>query len=138
MYTESRVVSLEGAIGVLDHRTRELGRLETRLANVERLGEAAADVSALLALLTDPTAAKKQLAELVKATQELEAGKAQLAADREAHERETAETKAQLASRWALLMERERAAPPPAPKPEPVDNFPFHPDFPPAAERIPG
>jgi predicted nucleic acid-binding Zn-ribbon protein len=130
MYTEQRTYALEAAVGQLDRRTSDLERLTTRLANVERLTEAAADVTALIALISDPKAAKARLEALQKATQEVEAGQAKLAADRDAHEREVAETKATLANRWALLMERERAAPPPAPRPEPADDpFPFDPNL---------
>jgi hypothetical protein len=88
MYTEQRDYSLEGALGELDRRTSSLGRLEARLANVERLTEAAADVNLLLAVIADPKATKARLEAPQKATQELEAGRAQLAADREASVRE--------------------------------------------------
>jgi hypothetical protein len=60
---------------------------------------------ALIALITDPKACAKRLAELTKAAQEVAAGQAQLAADREAHEREVAEAKAGLDRRGAELTE---------------------------------
>jgi hypothetical protein len=69
-------------LGELDRRTTDLERVLTRLADVEKLVEASADVTALISLISDRAAAKKRLAELVKATQEVEAGRAQLAADR--------------------------------------------------------
>lgn len=137
MYTEQRVYSVEATIGE-DRRTASLGRIEARLANVERLAEAAADVNVLLALIVDPKAAKARLEALQKATAEVETGQAKLAAERAAFERETTETKAQLASRWTMLTERERAAPPPAPPPEPVDAFPHDPNFNPGSKSHTG
>jgi dephospho-CoA kinase len=109
MYTELRVYSLEGALGELDRRTSSLGRLEARLANVERLTEAAADVTVLLAVIADPKATKARLEAPQKATQELEAGRAQLAADREASQKVIAEASADIERRRAAVLEREIA-----------------------------
>jgi hypothetical protein len=145
MYTEQRINALEAGVAQIDRRTGDLERLTVRLADAERLTEAAADVNVLLALITDPAAAKKRLAELVKATAEVEAGRAKLAADRAAHEREVAEAKAGLDRRQARVSEGEvelrlrlnanRAV---KDAPEPVDRFPFSPNFEPGTRAFTG
>jgi chromosome segregation ATPase len=67
--------------------------------------DAFAAVTGLIALITDPKAAKARLEALQKAAAAIETAQARLAADREAHEREVAEAKADLDRRRVELSE---------------------------------
>jgi hypothetical protein len=68
--------------------------------------EAFAAVTALIALITDPKAAKARLDALQKAAAEIETAQAQLEAARIANERAFVEAKAELDRRGAELTER--------------------------------
>jgi hypothetical protein len=64
-------------------------------------------VNVLLAVIADPKATKARLEAPQKATWELVAGRAQLAADREASQKVTAEASADIERRRAAVLERE-------------------------------
>jgi hypothetical protein len=66
-----------------------------------------AAVTALIAHVSDPKAAKARLDALQKAAAEIETAQAQLAADREAHAREVAAATAASAAREKSLTQRE-------------------------------
>jgi septal ring factor EnvC (AmiA/AmiB activator) len=96
--------------------------------------DAFAAVTGLIALITDPKACAKRLADLQQQLAAAAKAQAKLDADREAYERKVAADKAELAAREQKIAERLYKAmrlerEPPRDPVDPDDRFPHDPNF---------